>query len=389
MLKLFTLISCLVFSITAYSYPNFIGKGYHNCLTCHYNPFGNGPLNDYGRGVAASGLAGRLFINKKTTDEDLSNRSSFLFGKPDKSWIVKPALDYRGATLQRPLQTDETEETWINMQLDASLSAEFGKNKDIIATYTYSVVPANSLPAGSAAYGVAAGEDLVFSREHYIGYKVNPSLRVYLGKMDKVFGIRVPDHTAYSRRFSGNTQYDATHGAMVHWGKEKFDLGAQYFIGDQEKESDYQSSGFSGKYEHSVSDNVRLGVSLLNESYDTRDTTAYSFLTKMGVGKGSSVMFELGRVTNTPSSGDPTTLQYIFLQNHYYLTRGLYFLTTYEQYVPNTEETAENHAIAPGIQYFPMQRVEIRADLINRKSYSTTSATKDEWEFLGQVHLWF
>ena len=385
------LIFCLSLSSASlgFAYPNFIGKGYHNCLTCHYNPFGNGPLNDYGRGVAASAIGGRLFINDSITDEKLSDHSGFLFNKAKKDSMFKPAFDYRGMTLRRNLETDEPQEAWINMQMDANLTVEFGENKKFLATYTYSIVPSNSLPAGKAEYGVVAGEDLVFSREHYLGYKISPNLGVYLGKMDKVFGIRVPDHTAYSRLLSGNGQYGSSHGVVVHYGKEKFDLGGQVFIGDLQKDKEYQSTGIASKFEYSVTDKVRMGLSFLNEAFEESTNTAYSFLTKMGVGKGSSLMFEMGRVSTTPETGDPVTQQYIFLQNHFYIFRGFYFLTTYEQRIPDTTGTTENHRFSPGFQYFPFQRLEFRGDLTNSKEYSTGSAAKDTWEFLGQVHLWF
>jgi hypothetical protein len=100
-------------------------------------------------------------------------------------------------------------------------------------------------------------------------------------------------------------------------------------------------------------------------------------------------MFEVGRVSTTPETGDPVTQQYMFLQNHFYIFRGFYFLTTYEQRIPDTTGTTENHRISPGFQYFPFQRLELRGDLTNSKEYSTGSAAKDTWEFLGQVHLWF
>lgn len=386
---LYLSLSLLVSAGTAYSYPNFIGKGYHNCLTCHYNPFGSGPLNDYGRGVAASAISGRFLINKTTTDEALSNRSGFLFNKPSKTSNIRPSFDYRGATLRRGLDTSNPQEVWINMQMDASITAEFGVKKKYITSFTYSIVPSNSLPGGQPEFDVAPGEDLMYSREHYFGMKVRPNLSVYLGKMDKVFGIRVPDHTAFSRSKTGNNQYGATHGATLHFGKEKFDLGVQAFIGDLEKEKEYRFTGISSKYEHSISDKVRLGVSFLHEDSENQQNLAYSMLTKMAIGKGSSLMLEMGRVQSTPEGLDTTTEQYIFLQNHFYLARGLYFLTTYEQFIPDTTTTSEYHNFAPGIQYFPMQRIELRADLITTKIYSAGSAAQDAWSFLGQVHLWF
>ncbi len=372
----------------AFAYPNFIGKGYHNCLTCHYNPFGNGPLNDYGRGVAASGLAGRLLIPKSVSDEKLSNISGFFFNKQDKQFL-KPSLDYRGGNIYSDLQAEESEDKWINMQMDISISAVFGKRKEYVTTYTHSIVPSNSIPSGKAEYEVEAGEDLTYSREHYIGYKHTNTLAFYLGKMDKVFGIRVPDHTAYSRYTTGNNQYGAVHGAMVHHYKENYDLGFQIYLGDMEKTEDYQYQGFTTKFEYSVNDKFRPGISYMSESNDLTEKTAYSASAKVRVGKGSSIMAEMGRVTDTPEGLDPTTQQFIFLQNHFYLTRGLYFVTTYENLNTDITNDDETHRFAPGVLYFPLQRVEIRADLYTSKTYAEGVTTKDTWQFLGQVHIWF
>ncbi|MBT4791203.1 MAG: hypothetical protein HON90_06500 [Halobacteriovoraceae bacterium] len=389
LIRAFVFTIAMLGSYLSYAYPNFIGKGYHNCLTCHYNPYGNGPLNDYGRGVAASGISDRAFISKKISDEKLSDISGFYFNKPTKKSYIKPSLDYRGLYLKRDLQTDDPQTNWINMQMDASVVLELGKKKQYTVTYTHSFVPDNSLPAGHAMFDVAPGEHLNFSREHYIGYKMNKSMSVYLGKMDKVFGIRVPDHTAFSRTKTGNGQYDATHGVVGHLTKEKFDLGVQVFMGDFEKESVYRSQGLSSKFEYSVNEKLRAGISVLHEEFDAKTNTAYAIISKIGIGKGSSVMLEFGRVNVSTTSASPITQQYIFLQNHYYLRRGLYFMTTYEQFIDDVSGASEEHRISPGIQYFPWQRLEIRADLTNNKSYGTNVAVKDSWTFLGQVHLWF
>ena len=61
----------------ATAYPAYIGTGYSSCLTCHYNPLGNGPINPYGRAVQATEMAGNLFGRDL---EELANNSGFVFG---------------------------------------------------------------------------------------------------------------------------------------------------------------------------------------------------------------------------------------------------------------------------------------------------------------------
>ena len=63
-----------------FGYANFIGHGYNSCITCHYNPFGNGPINDYGRAVSATAIGSRGFY-KDSKPEDLIGKQSGFFSK--------------------------------------------------------------------------------------------------------------------------------------------------------------------------------------------------------------------------------------------------------------------------------------------------------------------
>ncbi len=385
-------------SRNAMSYPQFIGKGYHACLTCHYNPFGNGPLNDYGRGVAATGLAARFMIPESVSDDILGQRSSLIFGKPD-ALPVKPSIDYRGLYIKSGLeQEDQPDPKWINMQAEVSLSANWGKRKEWILTASYNTLIANSgiTPKGDQPRsGKPADKDLSYLREYYLGYRVNQQLGVYLGKTDKVFGIRIPDHNIKARSATRNNQYASAPGVMVHYGTEDYDAGFQIFLEDEtedtnEKNTSDAGSGIATKFEYSLNKRWRVGVSYLNETEKESETKydAKSFLTKTRVGEGSSIMFEYGLVDTAIKNADTTTAQYIYLQSHMYMNRGLYFVTTYEMYTSDTSDYNETHNFGPGVQWFPLQRFEFRADLLNSKTYSSNGASKDSWGFYGQVHLW-
>ncbi len=207
---------------SVWGYPNFVSKGYTNCLTCHYNPYGNGPLNDYGRAVAASAIAGRLFVSDSTSDDELADRSGFLFSTPKNKWF-RPALDYRSLYLAAGLNNEGGAKEafdnakWINMQMDANITLQFGKRNNFIISGTYGVVPHNS--------GLGREDQPEYiSREHYIGYRPFKELGVYVGKMDKIFGIRVPDHNAISKRYT-NTNLSPTHGVMLHYLEKEYELG--------------------------------------------------------------------------------------------------------------------------------------------------------------------
>ena len=158
---------------------------------------------------------------------------------------------------------------------------------------------------------------------------------------------------------------------MFHLGGEKFDFGAQVFDsdGDIEKKEGEQTNGYTGKFEYSIFEDFRLGLSYLAESDKNENTkTMYATTIKSRVGKGSSVMLEVGRIVNDIKASGEITSNYIFLQNHMKLARGLNFLFTYQYYQADTDKESEVFTFAPGIQYYPWQRVETRAEIQNTRS---------------------
>jgi hypothetical protein len=359
-------------------------------MTCHYNPFGNGPLNDYGRGVSASAIADRLFVSGSTTDEQLGERSGFLFSKPSQKYL-RPSFDYRGLHLERGIDQEESDKKYINMQIDIALTAKFGKTDNYIATFTHGIVPDNSVRVLDGKK-----EELHYAREYYIGYRPNSEMGIYLGKMDKVFGIRIPDHNAIHKTKGNLTQYSATKGAMFHWGKESFDFGIQYFNGidDNEKTRAEETIGFTGKFEYALSADYRAGFSYLTEEdadKNQKDMAALSL--KARVGKASSIMLEAGQISNTlNSTSKEKTSHYLFMQNHLNISRGLNFLFTYQYFQDDIDVEAETYVFSPGIQYYPFQRLELRAEIQNQRQSDDNQDTpviQDTWTFLGQVHLWF
>ncbi len=380
MFKLIVLFTLL--SPNAFSYPQFIGKGYTKCLTCHYNPFGNGPLNDYGRGVSAVAIAGRLFIPDSVTDETLGERSSFFFNNPS-SWPISPSYDYRQLNFISNYGEKDESQMEIKMQNDFSLSSQFGSRKQFTATVTYGTLPTERRQLK---------DNDTYSREHYIGYRPTEKVGIYLGKMDKVFGIRSADHESPARKLTKNGIYDATHAALVHINTENFDLGLQYFIGDQQRDEDERSSGFSTKFEYLVTDRIKAGISFKSEEEKLESGQKFqdkSILAKAGIGKGSSILFEYGLSdSKLKTDGTANTSQFIFLQNFIYLRRGLYFMMTYDQKTSDISTSNEVHSLAPGINWFPMQRLEFRGEFKNTKVYDSNSITDDTWSFMGQVHLW-
>lgn len=384
MKKTFFILLSLALSLinikTAFAYPNYIGHGYTSCINCHYNPFGGGPLSDYGRAVSATTISSRHFFPDSMTDERLANSSGLFFNKPDFSW-VRAQLNYRGFQLVKNPNSSTEHKTWINMQADARLILKYGENNNLIAVGNFGYAPpsrSNKDP-----------KDQWRSREHYLGVRVNSNLGVYAGLMDKVFGIRVVEHIAYSRTTPQVTQNDQTYGIATHLNYEAWEGGLHYFIGNLLQDEKLRMKGVSLTAERTVFDLHRLGVSALKQKNAYVDATSYALHGRFNLKEGSAILTEFGQSNykGVNSSYDKTS-RYGLLQTYIRPTRGFYVLNNIEYF--KNDIKSENYIVrwGPGVQYFPFQRLELRLDLYNTRNFSKDSSTKDNWTYLFQTHVW-
>ena len=190
-----------------WAYPNFIGYGYTSCMTCHYNPYGNGPLTDYGRALSATAISNRWIIHgKDKSEEKIAEDSGFLYMKAFNDW-VRPSVDYRGLRYARDVNKDQPKYETIHMQADVNAVIKLDRTDKYIASISFGYAPTPKSKKGQDVGNYR-------SREHYIGIRPNQTYGIYIGMMDKVFGIRVPDHIAFSRSITGLAQNDQTHGVL-------------------------------------------------------------------------------------------------------------------------------------------------------------------------------
>lgn len=375
----------MAYGKNGFGYANFIGYGYTSCLTCHYNAFGNGPLNDYGRALGANTIAGRTLIPKSISDEKLSEYSGF-FGK-HLTKFVRPSIDYRGFRYTRNAGKGSSEESnWVHMQMDANLILKFMQDKLIFS------ITGGKNPKYSNRFQDVEYEDI--SREHYIMYAFTPRVRLYLGKMDYVFGLRIPDHIAYSRAGIDIAQNDQTHGGAVHYFGDKWEGGLHLFVGDLAEEESLQEGGLSFQYEYSILPLWRVGVSFLNASNEFKDRDILSVHSKLGLAKGMSVLAEIGSMIKKETISNietETESNFAFIQSQYRMWRGMHYLMTFETLSSQPKGGNETtlYRFTNGFQWFPLQRFEFRFEVANTRTFTTGQVSEDSWSIFNQVHLWF
>lgn len=379
-MKFFFLLALAIFSTSAWAYPNFIGHGYTSCLNCHFNPAGNGPLNDYGRAISATLISSGSLYPDSWSEEKVAYSSGFLFRKPKQNY-VRTQINYRGFQLVRnPGSSSSEVKQWINMQADARLILKSPSDR-FVTVINYGYTPK---PTGSED-----NDDEWRSREHYVGYRVTPKFGVYAGLMDKVYGLRVIEHIMVNRTTPQLTQNDQVHGVMAHYLGEKSETFFHGFLGNMSQDENVRMKGGSFMFERTVADVHRLGASVMHSSNDFLKLTSFAAHGRWNLKEGSALLGEIGQTKRTAdASFFDKTSRYGLLQTYLRPVRGLYFFTNIEYYQDDIEKEPFFIRWGPGVQWFPIQRLEFRADLQNTRNFSPDSSNKDSWLYLLQAHVW-
>jgi hypothetical protein len=381
----FLLLLILFSAGKVWAYPAFISYRYQSCIGCHYNPMGNGPLTDYGRTVAATEITDRKFLPAKVRDDDekLADMSGFFFGPYPNNWF-RPSASYRGLYYQGDPGSPTQKSQWIHMDASVALVAKFLRNDKLtfVTQFSYAPTPLASQSSGKKY-------EKYRSRQLYMGYRATKTFGLYAGLMDKAFGIQVPDHNSFARKVTHNTMNDQTVGVLAHILTEKFEWAIQPFFGNPVQEANLRQKGATTQMGYMVGETTRIGASVAVSKSQFLALNMFSVDMRAGFGKGNSMLFEAGQVQSKPADSDATTARYVFVQNQWLLSQGLSALLTGEYQQPDTHVSAESYSFGPGIQYFPVDRVELRADIFDTRIRSSQAYADDKWTVTGQLHLWF
>lgn len=364
----------------AWSYPNFIGYGYSSCVTCHYNSLGSGALNDYGRALFATEITARDVFSASTDEEQIGAQSGFL-GSTQLPWWIRPGIKYRGLWLRNNPGAKDATERFINMQNDINITAFADKKQK------YALVSTISYTGQEAYFGKT---NTWFAKEYYARVKLSNNYWLYVGQMDKAYGIRNIDHTAVNRRAITLGQFDQSLGAILHVTYPDWDIALNYFTGNQAEEDTNRQKGFSAVGEYQVHESLKIGGSVLSSKNESTEWNLLAGTMRVGLSKGSALLAEAGlKQKKELSTGAAAQLgSYAWVETLLNLRRGYNFLTSFE-HSKNTinEPSPETMRLTAGFLFFPVPRIELRTTATNSKTYTETAGVADTWTLQGQVHV--
>lgn len=377
------LIVILILPTSVFAYPDFIGNGYTSCMTCHYNGAGNGALNDYGRGLYATEIAGKPFWNASASDEKLGESSGFL-GTTPIPWWVRPAFKYRTLFVSSDPALPNQQTKRYMMQHDFDFAFLGDPDQKLILVFNLGFVQKKEYAYPSKTLD----KDRLITREYYVRYQISEPIWIYLGFLDKTYGIRQPDHTSVNRSGINLGQNDQSHGAVLQYAYEKHEAFFNPYVGNLFVEKENQFNGAAFTYEYEPAEKNRVGFSLLSESSVNLKRTRAALLGKMGIGNGNAILVELGTKTDQALAQAAVTGAYSFAQATMRMARG-FNLQSVGQYTKRSFATNSDEELrwGIGILYFPFQRLELRAQAVNSRTLSKTTVSPDVWSIQSQLHL--
>jgi hypothetical protein len=157
------------------------------------------------------------------------------------------------------------------------------------------------------------GNSEIMMREYFLRYQLNEKWWLYGGFMDKTYGVRHPDHTAFNRAAIQVGQNDQVHGVTAHYTTEAWDVFVMPFVGNTHLDGDNQSKGVAANFEWQFVEKIRYGGSFKHEADKDLTTDLLSGHLRLGAVQGHAIMYELGLKEAKADGSDKTRGWYHFL----------------------------------------------------------------------------
>ena len=189
--------------------PMFLSKQSNRCTSCHYSPTGGGLLTPYGRSLSRQELSttGRSDPSLPPPAKG-KGEESFLWGAlGDKLAPVDVGIDIRPSHLS------------LDLGGPTSDSRDFLMTADLLAAWRSHGFTVYGEVGRKPVHGQEAAG--IYSYEHWVGYESPGGLGFRVGRFFPAYGIRLADHTAYTRLLLGFDHYDQNYALEVSHGGER------------------------------------------------------------------------------------------------------------------------------------------------------------------------
>jgi len=305
-LKWFIVVALICRPYAGHSYPQYIAKGYTTCASCHYSPSGGGLANSYGHSTLQATFPDSVKVpfleelRRKIAKHDVTG-----FGQdksPEFQWDL--GLDTRLMFLPVPKTVNgDDEPAFIPMLIEGGGVAAYGP-----------VLAYGTLTPRRA--GSTRTPNTVFSREHWLQYKFSDRWSVRGGRVVLPFGLRIPDHTQYTREDLGFDHWDQSYGVEADYGTVKWTINAAGFFGDFWLDpTEIQQRGGVASVTYQIPSRAAVGTSVLASASESTWRAAASLFLRLRMWKSVYGMgevsphYEKGKNVGSSQSGIASLLR--------------------------------------------------------------------------------
>ncbi len=206
----------------AHAYPQFVAKSYTNCGTCHYSPTGGGLVNAYGHATLEAMFPNVIEVEALERLREWLPKGNVTGYADDgtRALQLDVGLDARLLFLQAP-----TQQNGRNALLVIPMLAEAGGVLAYGPLLAYGTVTPRR--AGPKRTSMTA-----FSREHWLQVGLSDTMSMRVGRLVLPFGLRIPDHTQYTREDLGFGKWAQSYAVELDTFGEDWMWSSAVFAGD-------------------------------------------------------------------------------------------------------------------------------------------------------------
>ncbi|HWZ91321.1 MAG TPA: hypothetical protein VNW92_20810 [Polyangiaceae bacterium] len=373
----------------AHAYAWMIRHGYAQCVQCHIEPSGSGPLTEYGHAMGEILLRTRYRWERH--DEQEAKLGQFLFGAIKLPEQLELGGEGRVAYLFTKVENAALQRQLLWMQLDGHAAIQAGS---FVAVGTLGYAPHGALGAALTR----SPDSNVVSREHWLGAWLDESHEALLraGRMDLPFGIRTVDHTLWAPTTTRTDINDSQqYGLAAAFVGDQFRTEAMGIIGSFQLRPDaFRERGYSAYAEYLPTSHLALGASstivhvkldkqLLKEEW----RHAHGLFSRWGTPWEPLVLLtEWDYIFESPKYMTRRTGVVGYLQADLEATQGVHFMATGE--ANNVSITSVPLSWAAWLSYawFFAPHADIRLDNIYQ-SFASTAGRTSALSFMLQGHV--
>jgi hypothetical protein len=226
MRALLVLVMLVLGASRAAAYPHFqLTSGTSRCGQCHLSPGGGGLLTAWGREEGGDTISA-------------GGDGRFLHGAIELPESITLGGDLRAAALVNDVGASEGAQiSAFPMQADLAGAYIAGALTVVAVIGARGRVRSGSPSSEMSDASLATSPSLasyVISREHYVMYQPDETAGLYVraGRFSAPFGLRLADHTTYTRRYLGYNLLEETYGLGIGYLADALELHATGFVYD-------------------------------------------------------------------------------------------------------------------------------------------------------------